>query len=346
MIGLTLLQTRRRCLALVVTAMLWVAHAGAHAQASASEGADGASDEFRAAFKDGVAYQKDQDWGRALAAFRKAASGPMSPRNAAVIRFNIGICERALGHFVAARQAWLTVLERPDDLDPVRAEEARRYLAEAESLLVRVDVTLEPESASLSVDGGPLEADPSAPGRFLAGLSHDASRIASPQRRTFQLWLDPGSHIFRANRPGHTEAVVERSYREATADELSLRLDVLPAKIVIDSNPRGAIVRLDDRDSGPTPQTIERPAGRYELEIEREDYNLHREHLELHPGQRVDIMAPLTRYEPPLTSRWWFWSGVAVAAGLIAAGTYILVTPSPEPPPYDGGSSGWVARAR
>jgi hypothetical protein len=317
----------------------------AHAQTPANEGADSAPDEFRAAFKAGVTYQKDQDWGRALAAFRKAASGPMSPRNASAITFNIGMCERAMGHFVAARQAWLIVLERPDDLDPVRATEAKRYLEEAESLLVRVDVTLEPESASLSVDGGPIEPDPREPGRFLAGLSHDATRIASPQRRTFQLWLDPGPRIFRANRPGHTEAVVEQSYREGTKDALSLRLDVLPAKIVVDSNPSGAIVRLDDRDVGPTPRTIERPAGRYQLEIEREDFNVHREHLELQPGQRVDIMAPLTRYEPPVTDRWWFWPGVFLASGLIATLTYIVVTPAPKPPPYDGGSSGWVAKA-
>jgi hypothetical protein len=183
------------------------------------------------------------------------------------------------------------------------------------------------------------------PGRFLAGLSHDATRIASPQRRTFQLWLDPGPKIFRANRPGHTEAVVERSYREGTKDELALRLDVLPAKIVVDSNPSGAIVRLDDRDFGPTPQTIERPAGRYQLEIEREDFNVHREHLELQPGQRVDIMAPLTRYEPPITARWWFWPAVILASSAIATVTYVVVTPAPKPPPYDGGSSGWVAKA-
>lgn len=338
-------MTRALCLALLVFGVTLAARNRVSAQTPANEGVDTAPDEFRAAFKAGVAYQREQDWGRALAAFRKAASGPMSPRNVTAIMFNVGICERALGHFVAAREAWVAVLERPDDLDPTRAAEARHYLEEAESLLVRVDVTLEPETASLSVDGGPLDPDPRERGRFLAGLSHDTSRIASPRLRTFQLWLDPGPHIFRANREGHTEAVVERSYREATHHELSLRLDVLPAKIVVKSNPTGAIVRLDDRDFGPTPQTIERPAGRYQLEIEREDFNVHREHLELQPGQRVDIMAPLTRYEPPITASWWFWPAVVLASGAIAAVTYYVARPTPEPPPYDGGSSGWVARA-
>lgn len=329
----------------VISIALAVASTGARAQTPAAETAETASDGFRSAFKEGVAYQKNQDWGRALAAFRKAASGPVSPRNAAAITFNIGICERALGHFVAARQAWLAVLERTDDLDPVRVEEARRYVKEAESLLVRVDVTLEPESASLSVDGGPLEPDAVMPGRFLAGLNRDATRVGSPHRQEFQIWLDPGPHIFRANRPGHAEAVVVRSYREASTHELPLRLDVLPATIVVRSEPPGAIVRLDDRDFGPTPRWIERPAGRYELEIEREAYNLHREQLVLQPGQRVDIMAPLTRYEPPVTTRWWFWSGVAALATGIVVGTYFIVRPTPEAPPYDGGSSGWVARA-
>jgi hypothetical protein len=297
--------------------------------------ADEATQRGRSAFTRGVELARAQQWGEALVSFEAAAEA----RDAAIVQFNIAYCLRALGRYVAARSAIERALADPTGLGTTQLEDAKAYQREFAQGIVRLAVTLEPESAGLSVDGRPLVR--AADGGYLAGVAPpgDARTL---KRKRFVLWLDPGAHVFRAERPGHQAVVVRRSYRAGQRAKLNLRLDELPASVRVRSKPGGGIVKIDNREVGLAPVEFERRAGRYQLEVQRDDYESYRAELDLRAGQRADLTAELQPYRPPVYTRWWFWTSAAAAIATGVVVTYFVTRPEPEPPPYDGGSTGWV----
>jgi hypothetical protein len=287
----------------------------------------------------GVELAHGEEWGPALAAFEEAASA----RDAPLIEFNIAYCERALGRYLAARQTLQRVLADTNGLAPSQIEEARAYLTEAEHVVVRVAVRLDPASATLTVDGRPLLAQDGDV--YLAGLA-PSGEGSSPAKSSFTILLDPGAHVFRAVRPGHEDAVIAKTYRAGETANLDLHLDVLPATVSVLSEPRGAIVRVDSREVGLSPIEFQRAGGRYALEVELDDHEPYRAVLDLAPGQRADLTAKLNPYHAPLTKKWWFWASAAAVLVGGAALTYALTRPEPQPPPYDAGSSAWLVHAQ
>src|SRR5262249_6896290 len=83
---------------------------------------------------------------------------------------------------------------------------AQAYLAELEQRVARVMVSLATPDTSVRVDGHgfePLRRD-EVRGVLIASMD-DAPAVSPPQR--FELWLDPGAHLFVVSRPGHPEVV-------------------------------------------------------------------------------------------------------------------------------------------
>jgi hypothetical protein len=302
--------------------------------------ADDATARGRNAFIRGQSLAKDEQWGDALAAFQEAAAA----RDAPLVEFSIAYCERALGRYVAARKTLLSVATNPQGLDPTQTEDMKAYLDEFGKLIARVAVTLDPSNATLTVDGRPLvEGD--AADTYLAGVA--APGIGTALGKTsFTILLDPGSHLFRAVREGHQDAIVSKSYKAGDQAKLDLHLDVLPATIAIKSEPGYAIVKVNAREVGLAPIEFERPAGQYKVEVVLDRYETYKAALDLAPGQRADLTARLNPRTEPLTSKWWFWTGAAavVAGGVVA--TYFLTRPAPQPPPYDAGSANWLVNAQ
>jgi hypothetical protein len=293
----------------------------------------------RTAYQRGIALAHDGQWSDALASFQEAAAA----RDAPLIRFNVAYCERALGRYVAARRTLRPVLTDPAGLDSTQLEDARAYAAEFDRIVVRVSVRLDPAAASLTVDGRSLVPDDAEPGAYLAlGPAGDGQPLDRP---SFLVLLDPGAHVFRATRPGHEAALLNRSYRAGEGATVDLHLDLLPATVALRSEPSQAIVTLDQRDLGVAPLDFERAAGSYKLEVARQGFETYRATLDLQPGQRVELTAKLNPYTEPLTKKWWFWTGIAVAVAGGAALTYALTRPTPEPPPYQAGTSGWLGVA-
>ena len=329
-------------LALVLTALMAsgtaaAQPAGAAPAPDAGELTDPATERGRQAFASGVKLAKAEQWGEALAAFEEAAAA----RNAPLVQFNIAYCQRALGRYVAARETTARVVSDPAGLAASQVEEARAYLAEFDKVLVRVRVVLEPPTAVLTVDGRPLVPAEGQAATFLAGIAPPGDGAALGKRELIVV-LDPGVHLFRATRPGHQDAIVQKSYRAGDNVKLDLRLDVLPATIAIKSTPGAGIVRINDREVGLAPIEFQRPAGRYSLEVVRDEYEPYRATLDLRAGQRADLTAKLVLYEEPITKKWWFWTGAAVVVTGGVLLTYALTRPEPTPPPFDGGSTGWV----
>src|SRR5262249_36856342 len=154
----------------------------------------------RQAYLRGVALAKAEQWGDALTAFEEAASA----RDAPLVQINIAYCQRALGHYLAAREVTTRVLANTTGLAPVQIEDAKAYKSEFDRVLVNVKVTLDPASAALTVDGRPLQRATGEKDVFLSGLAK-AGEGNSPGMGSFTVVLDPGLHLFRASRPGHED---------------------------------------------------------------------------------------------------------------------------------------------
>jgi PEGA domain-containing protein len=300
-----------------------------------------ATERGRKAFLRGVELTRQEQWGDALTAFQEAAAARDAPR----VEFNIAYCLRALGRYVAARKVLKRVLSNPTGLDPSQVDDAKAYLADSGKLVARAQVTLDPPTAIVTIDGRALEADTGTEDTFEAS-SESVEDSRSIGKASFVVLLDPGMHIFRAVREGRLDAVVQRAVRSGEVAAVDMRLDLLPATISVRSNPSDGIVRVDGREVGIAPIEFARAAGTYKLDVVHDNFETYEVTLHLQPGERSDLTAKLAPHSVPLTRRWWFWTGaVAIVAGGVVL-TYALTRPAPTSPPYDAGSANWLVHAQ
>jgi hypothetical protein len=300
----------------------------------------------RAAFRKGAELAKDAQWGAALASFERSAKLVPHPWTT----YNIGICERALGHYVRARRTFARALaERRTDaeLPEEAAADSGRYMSEIDRLVATLEVTLEPKEAAIAVDGQPIEVidAAAAPPLAVAGtLSPGPGK--KPPAATFRLALDPGTHVFLLTRPGFADAVVRQTVRPGEATSVKLHLDRLPGTLHVAANRERAVVTVDQIDVGVAPVTLSRPAGRYRVRVVRPGYAPYEVDAVLRPGERVELAASLREEKPSITQRWWFWTAAGLVVAGAAIGTYALTRPDPERPAPSGGGLGWVVHTQ
>jgi hypothetical protein len=299
--------------------------------------------EARTLYLKGVDLVQQAHWAEALAAFESSAK--LFPH--ATTTFNIGACERALGRYARARGTLSRALEEsaasggqmPEGL----ISDAKAFIGEIDGLLAHVTVTLEPADAAITVDGRPLQALSAGGGRpsLVAGTLPPGPGAAPPSP-SFELTLDPGAHVITISRKGYTDVVVNRTFAPGSKGALRLLLEKLPATLRITSTETGAIVRVDDADVGPTPVDVLRPAGSYRVVVGKAGFVDYQAQVAVKPGEEVKLRATLVAEQTSIAEKWWFWTGAAaVLAGGIAL-TVVLTRPEPEPPPFDGGNTGWV----
>lgn len=298
----------------------------------------------RKLFLQGVDLVKAAQWAGALAAFEKSEA--IKPH--ATTTFNIAACERAMGRYTRARLHLASALSRnrdnPGELAPSLEQEAEGLMHQIDGILARVDIQLDPRSAAISVDGSPLHAVQRAKGTvYVAGIEKPGrGRVLGPAK--FRAELDPGAHVITLSRKGYTDAVVNRVFAPGSTTALPLVLARLPATLDISSNVRGALVTVNHRDLGPVPVTVRRLAGTYRVVVSKEGYEPYEAQVLVHAGEHSNLRARLVEEKIPITKRWWFWTGAAVVVAGGAAATYALTRPAPSPPPYDGGTTGWVVK--
>ncbi len=294
----------------------------------------------RAEFQRGGDLAKAEAWADALAAFQH--SHELVPHPSTL--FNIGMCERVLGRFTRARENMKRALADAS-LPSSLAEEARTYLSEIERLLAHVSVELSPAEAGIAIDGRPLLAEAgAAPGSapvLVAGLRPAAPGESAPSG-TFELVADPGTRVIVLSRKGFRDIVRQERLAPGARTKLKLELERLPATLRIEANVGAATVRVNDVDVGAAPLEVSRPAGIYRVVVHKPGFVPHEMNVTVGPGDEAKVDASLAEERVPVTKRWWFWAG---AAGVLAGGaalTYALTRPEPSPPPYNGGSTGWV----
>lgn len=292
-----------------------------------------------------VAGQKEveqQHWGEALAAFERS----LALRPHALTLFNIGVCERNLGRYTRARRTLKRAIERNVTASGVELaasylEETTGHLAHIESVLVRIDLGVEPADAALAVDGRPLSLDAEGSTTMVAGIDAPGPGKVLPKTR-FTVLLDPGGHVFTLTRQGFSTINVTKSWPASTKDKLELSAVKLPARIRVRADRDGAVVRVGDVDVGVAPVEVDRPAGAYDVVVTKPGFVTYKSSVDVRPGEQLDLSAQLPQETIPLTKKWWFWTAASVAVAGAATATYFLTRPEPTRPAADGGGLGWV----
>jgi hypothetical protein len=201
-------RARRRSSCLAATWVLAAALAAPSAVAQANPDAPAANAasgpevmEARAAFQEGIALAKEERWADALQAFDR--SDARHPH--AITTYNIGYCERQLGHPTRARALFAKALadhqarggvELPADL----VAATQTYLSDADRQIARVVVTIAP-AGPVSVDGRPLEpttgpTNGAGPYPVLLAGTRAAGPAEVPPATVFEVDVDPGVHAF------------------------------------------------------------------------------------------------------------------------------------------------------
>lgn len=302
--------------------------------------------EALARYLEGVDLVTKAQWSDALAAFE--ASARVLPNEKTTLA--IGSCERALGRYVRARATLARALEenaaRGSKLPPSSVAEISGFITEIDRVIATARLTVEPQGSTIAVDGRPLAPLPTGSDgalRLAAGVSPPGPGQPTPAR-SFELVLDPGVHVFTLSRKGFADVVLNRTFGPGSATELELKLDELPARMKVTSSEAGAIVRVADTDVGPTPVEVLRPPGSYRVVVAKDGFIPYETEVRVKAGEAIELDAPMAIDEPSVLERWWFWAGAAtvIAGGVVL--TYALTRPEPEPPPYDGGTTGWVVQ--
>jgi hypothetical protein len=293
----------------------------------------------RAEFVTATDHVKNARWGEALAAFERSAA----IRPHALTTYNIGACERALGRYARARKTLTKALEADDasgarELPRSFADDARQWIGEIDRILVRASVTLAPADAALLVDGAPLVRDGEV---LVAGLPGRDRGVVTPGAH-FTLVVDPGDHMFALSRAGFANAVVTKSFVPGATPDLTLDLQSLPATIRILANREGAVVSVDDLDSGIAPIQIARPAGAYHVAVRKKGFVPYVTTVRVSPGDHPSLQANLAAETTPVYEKLWFWTVASAVVAGAAVGTYLLTRPEPSRPAPDGGGIGWV----
>jgi len=304
----------------------------------ASEPSEEAIQQARQLYRQGVEMVKQAQWQEALSAFER--SDQLRPH--ATTLFNIGACEQAMGRYTKARETFLRALEAgratEGELSPSLQQDAQGYLEQIETRLVKVQVTLVPSDASIAVDGRPLVKQEDV---YIAGLAPPGPGKPTGVS-TFEVVLDPGRQVFTISRRGFSDAVHQQVFNNGDRKNLRLEVEKLPATLVITSDQPDALVFVNGFDAGPVPVELRRPAGMYDVVVKKPGYDNYEASLKANPGEEVSLRALMTKEQTSITSTWWFWTGAAAVVAGGAVLTYALTRPEPSPPPYDGGSSGWV----
>lgn len=238
-----------------VLACSLAAPAPAPAQTGAAPAADTGTQRARELFEHGAALAREGRWHDALAAFEQSAT----LRSHATTTYNVGYCERALGHATRARKYFAQALRENatrggGELSSDLQGATEQYLREVEAQVATADVTIDPADASITVDGRPLELDsqPGAPPVLFAG-TRDPGDGQAPPSGTFVLRIDPGSHVFAVTaRDGRSRVVDERF---TAGEHRTLRIALPPrAASAPDRQPRSGSVMLDRAPHGWTSQ--------------------------------------------------------------------------------------------
>ena len=189
---------------------------------------------------------------------------------------NLAVFQEAAGHRAAAYRSWSELLSRFNAVISADARQrARTRIAVLENELAAVQVTSQPEGATIVIDGNEVGTTP----------------MSNPLR------LEPGQHVFEARLEGHQDVRVVRMIGREGDNDIGLSLvqhtggtpptgddqpteagaengtpsgDESPveATLTVESPTEGAMVIIDDGEPQPAPVSINVEQGEHRVGVE------------------------------------------------------------------------------
>lgn len=281
-------------------------------------------------FRDGVALFNKSKFAEAARSFEAAFAS--SPKPAYL--FNAATAYEKAGRLEEALRLYEKFAVTTDN--PVRIRQAKDAIRDLEALLAKtlshVTIEVDPQGAFLFLDG-------------------DSSPLATP----FERWLPPGPHTATLKSLGHEER--RETFELALGEPKTLRIKLAPivptGRAEVRSTPNGATVLIDGDKKGVTPLVLDAvTVGPHRLRLEltgyvpleqdmvvEKDADL-RVALRLVPAPVAvpePLPIPVVPPSPSIVTRWWFWTGIAVAVGGAVAATILATRPGAAdgPPPAD-----------
>jgi hypothetical protein len=177
--------------------------------------------EARAAFEKGANFASAERWNDALAAFSESAA--LRPH--ATTTYNIGYCERALGHATRAKKHFALALEQDQtsggtELTPELRAASKKYFDEVKTQIAAPKLNV-PADVAIAIDGRPLEK--SDGGGWLAG-----TRPTGPGEKTgqtvFVVEIDAGAHEIVISSTDGRSRVAHEYFPAGSTKEVTLTL--------------------------------------------------------------------------------------------------------------------------
>lgn len=293
----------------VVGAALFLAAVSAPARAQQP-----ASGDPRALFQQGVQLLDEHRYAEAIDALRRS----IALREAPPAVYNLGLAQRGAGYHhdaIASFRRFLAIATDPRFAST--RQTVSDSIAELERSMPVVVLHVAGSPEHVRIDGEDVEAS-------------DGTR---------ELRLDPRPHRFEALRTGYAPVSRELEPGPGTRNEVELDVGVhaLPVHLSIEVTPRDAEIRVNGSVVGRGTYALEDAPGRYVVEASSDDYEPERRVVTLRAGASERMTLSLAESNPPVTSRWWFWTSIAAVVAIgVGVGIYAYVTPGPT----DNGSLG------
>jgi len=245
----------------LLTAALWFAANGAAAQGKPKTVRDELPVAARVNWDNARELYDAQNWAAAMGEFQRAYEVSHNPR----VLFNVGVCEKNLGHYLRASAAFRKELAEADNKVPAGELAAiHAALGTLEPLISTLVVATNEPGATLTIDKDPQP-----------GVSPFAAPIA----------IDVGVHTLRLAKPGFADAVLE-NLTVVSGEVAQAKLALTPlepkghAHIEVTlaapaeqaTAARRAAVFIDGRDVGNAPFDGDIDVGSHVVEARAEDY--------------------------------------------------------------------------
>jgi hypothetical protein len=276
-------------------------------------GAQGAPEEARQAFQEGVRLLEDARYAEAVAALERSRT----LREVAPVLYNLALAYRGTGAYLQAIATFERFLAVATPREPLR-NDASAIIAALRAALARVQVRVVGEAGEVRLD----------------------DRVIGQGNLERTLAVDPGRHVLEARRPGYRAVVqpVTLSPGGAESVQLNAAESPLPASLRVEVNVDAARIVLDGRPRGRGRFEGEVAPGPHPLEVSASGYLTDRRVLDIAPGATERVAVTLAPRQSVLT-RWWFWTGAAVLVTGLTVGGVLLFSGTEPPVPGTWGTA-------
>ncbi|MFZ5441384.1 MAG: PEGA domain-containing protein [Myxococcota bacterium] len=220
-------------------------------------------------FQRGVSLYKDGDYEAALTEFKQAYR--LAP--SFEVLYNIGLTQRRLYEYGEAVRSLNEYLQQGGKkVTAQRRDAVRKELEEIRQLTAEVTVVVQGSGeATLSVDGKEVAKSP----------------LKEP------LLLRPGKHTITATR-GDETASETQSLLTGSKVTITLEPKRAEGKLVIESDPAGAIITVDGALQGEAPVVLNAGVGAHTINADKDGYQTANLEVTLTEGQSRNVTVKLT----------------------------------------------------